>query len=93
MRHHTAAVTRLPATRPELRRSPEKIDWHNARSHAIDGFTVGDIAQMIERCLIPARCNACNEERRVQPDARGFDCLSCGSAGSVTSPLVKLGFI
>jgi len=48
---------------------------------------------MVVDSLVPARCTECGDEVDVEPDAEGYDCLSCGSVGTVTSPLVKLGLI
>lgn len=59
----------------------------------VDGFSEEEIEQMVLDSIAQARCTECGDEMDVEPDAHGYDCQSCGAAGSVTSPLVKLGLI
>ncbi len=80
------------ATRPSVTDSTT-IDWTNPEAPAIDGFTVAEIVQMAIDSLVPARCAECEAEHHIEPDAEGYDCQECHAPGSVTSPLVKLGFI
>lgn len=80
-------------TRPKRHR----IDWSNPDALAVDGFTVGEIADMALNSLpgacCPARCSECGAEQLVLPTASSCDCQSCGAFDTVTSPLVKLGIV
>lgn len=64
-----------------------------AGENAIDGFSQAEIQRMAFESVIQARCSDCDDIQDVEPDARGYDCHSCGAQGTVTSPLVKLGLI
>ncbi len=82
-------TTRAPSS-PEL---VAGINWESPEAPAIDGFTVAEIVEMVVDSLIPARCTACGGYAHVEPDAEGYDCAECGASATVTSPLVKLGFV
>lgn len=60
---------------------------------AVDGFTWYDIWGFALSNVVPARCECCETERDVEPDATNYDCFECGTPGSITSPLVKLGLV
>jgi DNA-directed RNA polymerase subunit RPC12/RpoP len=60
---------------------------------AVDGFTWAEIQEMTTNSIVTARCTECSECVSVEPDAREYDCESCGARRTVTSPLVKLGLI
>lgn len=59
----------------------------------VDGFTWEEIEQMAKDSVVTARCIYCQAEVDVEPDAESYDCHECGGAGTVTSPLVKLGLV
>ena len=64
-----------------------------AGEKTIDGFTRSDIERMAFDSVVQARCSECEDIADVEPDARDYDCHSCGAKGTVTSPLIKLGLI
>jgi len=59
----------------------------------VDGFTEEEIERMVFDSVVDAKCTECGDLTQVEPDARGYDCHSCGGKGTVTSPLIKLGLI
>ena len=71
----------------------DEIDWDDPAAIVIDGFTVAEIRGFSRDSVVTARCSECGEEHDVEPDAEAYDCDGCGTADSVTSPLVKLGLI
>lgn len=74
-------------------RRRQLLNGADPTSVTIDGFTVAEIAELLVESLIPARCSACGEIARVEPDAEGYDCANCCGEGTVTSPLIKLGLV
>lgn len=60
---------------------------------AVDGYTWAELRDMCFDGVVRARCVFCNDEWEVEPDARNYDCHSCGAKQSISSPLVKLGLI
>ena len=73
----------------EERKKP--VDPHDI---AVDKFTWSDNAEMALESMILAKCSMCSAVYDVEPDASDYDCFEgCGTTGSVTSPLVKLGMI
>ena len=59
----------------------------------VDGYTWAEIKAMFYDGVAQARCALCQEEQQVEPDARNYDCHSCGGKQSVSSPLVKIGLM
>ena len=49
-------------------------------------------AMIHESVLDSTECPQCGSVQRVEPDAQGYRCHSCGK-GRVHSPLVVLGFV
>lgn len=60
---------------------------------AVDGFTWREIDEFVRDSIVQARCTECGDYAGVEPDARDYECASCGAEHSITSPLVKLGLI
>lgn len=60
---------------------------------AVDGFTWNEIEEFARDSTVQARCTECGDYAVVEPDARDYECASCGAEHSITSPLVKLGLV
>ena len=70
----------------------EDEHW-NKEELAVDGFTWAEIERMVFDSVATAVCAECGDYHEVEPDAREYDCQSCGAQQAVTSPLIKLGLI
>jgi hypothetical protein len=57
---------------------------------AIDQLTWRDIKRMLHNGAAEATCEQCGAIHQVEPDAAAYDCPTCSSAGTVSSPLIKL---
>lgn len=57
------------------------------------GYTEDDIRAFVVDSVVPGICFECEEhDRDVEPDARNYDCETCGGIETVNSLLVMLGF-
>jgi len=57
-------------------------------------YSDADLNDMSMEGVCDGVCEVCGDNgTRVEPDAHGYDCDSCGSEGSVSSVFVHLGVI
>ena len=57
------------------------------------GFTFNEIESMVFASVVPGICTDCGADRRVEPDANGYDCWECEGKGTVDSVLYTLGMV